>query len=287
MNRHSVHHRRGATIVEALALLMLVAVFGPLGIVACTGNNALALQQDDQVSMQQIHMGWLIFAVRNRPYSDLYPTPGLKRRLPVNGQRMPGRGAEDVEANDHANVHSLAIMENLYPPERCISPAEQSSKVVPMIDYDFSRYDVHNAVYWDERFQADLDSRSHVSYAAVPLAGDRKTHQWKDSRDHRVAAIGNRGPRNGDADAAADSITSRFHGPSSEWNGNICYHDNSCSYEWSFFPERLKRVGDVRDNLFANDTAGADSSRGSDVWLVVVKAQRGDETDTTLDLSWD
>ena len=28
-------------------------------------------------------------------------------------------------------------------------------------------------------------------------------------------------------------------------------------------------------------------SRGSDVWLVVVKAQRGDETDTTLDLSWD
>jgi len=285
---HTQHARRprGFTLVELLVVIAIIGILLAILLPALARARATARATQDAAQIKQVHAGWLSFAAQN---DGLFPTPGLKARLAVNGQFIPGRGAEDVEANDHANVHSLAIMENLYPPELCISTAEQSPNVVPMSYYDFTRKDVANNVYWDDRFQTDLQNISHTSYAAVPLAGDRKRRHWKNTSDSGFAVLGNRGPENGEIDEIEDSITSEIHGPSGEWNGHICYNDNSVSFEQGFFPEKMKRVGpnNVLDNLFANDTASGNSSDGSDVWLVVVKEQAGNGGDITTTITWD
>ena len=285
---HTQHARRprGFTLVELLVVIAIIGILLAILLPALARARATARATQDAAQIKQVHAGWLSFAAQN---DGLFPTPGLKARLAVNGQFIPGRGAEDVEANDHANVHSLAIMENLYPPELCISTAEQSPNVVPMSYYDFTRKDVANNVYWDDRFQTDLQNISHTSYAAVPLAGDRKSRHWKNTSDSGFAVLGNRGPENGEIGEIEDSITSEIHGPSGEWNGHICYNDNSVSFEQGFFPEKMKRVGpnNVLDNLFANDTASGNSSDGSDVWLVVVKEQAGNGGDITTTITWD
>jgi len=287
MNTQSIRRSRGFTLVELLVVIAIIGILLAILLPALARARATARATQDAAQIKQIHAGWLSFAAQN---DGLFPTPGLKARLPVQGAGIvPGRGEEDIEQNDHAAVHSLAIMENLYPPELCISTAEQSPNVVPMGYYDFSRKDVANNVYWDDRFQTDLQNISHTSYAAVPLAGDRKRRHWNNTSDSGFAVLGNRGPENGEIEEVAESITSEIHGASGEWNGHIGYNDNSVSFEQTFFPEKLKRVGPDNDldNLFANDTASGNSSDGSDVWLVLVTEQSGDAGDITTVITWD
>jgi prepilin-type N-terminal cleavage/methylation domain-containing protein len=285
---HTQHARRprGFTLVELLVVIAIIGILLAILLPALARARATARTTQDAAQIKQIHAGWLSFAAQN---AGILPTPGLKARLAVNGQFIPGRGAEDVEANDHANVNSLCVMELLYPPELCHSPAEQSPNVVPMGYYDFNRKDVVNNVYWDDRFKADLQNISHTSYAMPPLAGDRKRRHWNNGGDSGFAVLGTRGPENGEIEEIEDSITSEIHNPPGEWGGNIGYNDNSVSFEQGFFPEKLKRVGPNNDldNLFANDTASGNSSDGSDVWLVVVKEQSGNGGDVVTVITWD
>ena len=58
--------------------------------------RATAKATRDATQVKQTHSGWLSFAVQN---DGLFPTPGLKRRLPVSGQLIMGRGAEDITQN--------------------------------------------------------------------------------------------------------------------------------------------------------------------------------------------
>ncbi|MFN0118426.1 MAG: hypothetical protein ACKVQC_09080, partial [Elusimicrobiota bacterium] len=75
-----------------------------------------------------------------------------------------------------------------------------------------------------ERFSADLHVLSHVSYAHMPLLGENKLKNWRETLSTGWAVLGNRGPRGGVHDP--NSITNRIHPPHDRWNGYIVYQDN-------------------------------------------------------------
>ena len=125
--------KRGFTLVELLVVIAIIGILLAILLPALARARATAKATRDATQVKQIHSGWLSFAVQN---DGLFPTPGLKRRLPVNGQLIMGRGAEDVTQNNHANVHSLCVMENLYPPDLMVSTAEKQSLLELLNPYE-------------------------------------------------------------------------------------------------------------------------------------------------------
>ena len=151
----------------------------------------------------------------------------IVERLPVEILgRVPGRGAEDITQNTTANLFSMCIMANYISPEICVGPSEPSPRMAVFTGsngYDYTAYDVTNGVYWDKDFKADLHMLSHVSYAHMVLAGERKLKYWRDTFDKSQPIIGNRGPLGGVTDPK--SITNRIHRPFDKWTGVIVFSD--------------------------------------------------------------
>ncbi len=280
--------KRGFTLVELLVVIAIIGILLAVLLPALARARATAKSTRDATQVKQIHAGWLSFAVQNE---GRLPTPGLKKRLPVNGQIIMGRGAEDITQNNHANMHSLCVMENLYPADLQVSSAEISPSVSTMTFYEWDRKNPAANVYWDDRMRADLSAVSHISYASMPIAGPRKAKQWNNSADSSFAILGMRGPKDGDIAQMINSKTSEMHGPPREWQGPIGYNDNSVVFEKSFFPEKLKRVGANNDfdNLFKNDGGSQTAAhQGDDVWLYLVKSMSGDGTTVTIPSdNWD
>lgn len=280
--------KRGFTLVELLVVIAIIGILLAVLLPALARARATAKSTRDATQVKQIHAGWLAWAVQNE---GRLPTPGLKKRLPVNGQIIMGRGAEDITQNNHANMHSLCVMENLYPADLQVSSAEISPNVSTMTFYEWDRKNPAANVYWDDRMRADLSAVSHISYASMPIAGPRKAKQWNNSADSSFAILGMRGPKDGDIAQMINSKTSEMHGPPREWQGPIGYNDNSVVFEKSFFPEKLKRVGANNDfdNLFKNDGGSQTAAhQGDDVWLYLVKSMSGDGTTVTIPSdNWD
>jgi prepilin-type N-terminal cleavage/methylation domain-containing protein len=280
--------KRGFTLIELLVVIAIIGILLAVLLPALARARATAKSTRDATQVKQIHAGWLAWAVQNE---GRLPTPGLKKRLPVNGQIIMGRGAEDITQNNHANMHSLCVMENLYPADLQVSSAEISPSVSTMTFYEWDRKNPAANVYWDDRMRADLSAVSHISYASMPIAGPRKAKQWNNSADSSFAILGMRGPKDGDIAQMINSKTSEMHGPPREWQGPIGYNDNSVVFEKSFFPEKLKRVGANNDfdNLFKNDGGSQTAAhQGDDVWLYLVKSMSGDGTTVTIPSdNWD
>jgi hypothetical protein len=205
------------------------------------------------------------------------PTPGLIDRLAFNGVEEPGRGAEDESQNSSARLHSACLMQNYYSPALCVGPTEPSGRVAVKDDYNYELYNVIPSVdmYWDDSFEANLASLCNTSYASMPIAGDRKKRQWKETLDSQWPILSNRGVKDGsltDADYNK-SITLQIHGGRNEWLGNICYNDNHMEVSKTFKPEGVNYTQGAAsnpDNIFANDMSGANTAQGIDAYLIVV-----------------
>ena len=285
---------RAFTLIELLVVMAIIALLIGLLLPALAKARATAKLTKDQTQIRGIHQSWLVFA---REFEGIMPTPGLIDRLPFNGVEEPGRGPEDESQNDTARLHSACIMQNYYSPQLCVTPVEASGRVIIKDDFNFELYNAIPTVdrYWDDSFDADLASISNTSYASMPIAGDRKKRQWKESLDSAWPILSNRGVKEGSlADLDYNkSITLEIHGSSKSWEGNICYNDNHCEVSKTFKPEGVSYVnGGVvnADNIFKNDLFAPTSPQGTDAYLVIIA--RGDVTVgggtvTAFTPSWD
>ncbi|MBX3374870.1 MAG: prepilin-type N-terminal cleavage/methylation domain-containing protein [Phycisphaeraceae bacterium] len=284
--------RTGFTLIELLVVMAIIALLIGLLLPALAKARAQARLLKDATQLKQVHQGWVVFS---RQFDGKFPTPGLVRRLQFNGQWIPGRGAEDLNANGTAQIHSLCIMQNYYSPEILYCPTESNTNVAVKDNYNFEVYNVSVTppVYWDTTFGANLAQVCNTSYASMPLGGDRKKQEWRESFNSKFAMLGNRGTPNGVL--RKRDYTYEFHGGKNQWVGNVCYNDNHVATHDTFTPEGLdflrNNVSEV-DNLFRNDTGTSDNPNqnngaGFDCWLVVVRSITGSGANLQFAMTWD
>jgi len=304
-----MNRQRGFTLIELLTVMAIIALLVGLLLPALAQARAKALMTKDATQIKQIHAAWTTFS---RDYDGIFPTPGLINRLAVNAGtltgQIPGRGDEDLEANNSAYMYSACIMQNYFTPQILVGPTEPSAFVAVKDDYDWSVYSPNEDIYWDADdndytppsnsnvgdnyrcFSVDLDGSdpelqgvSNTSYAHSPISGQRKVKEWRDSLNSKWAVIGNRGPAAGAAGQTSgcancpeyvDSITLEFHGGSKQWIGNIGFNDNHVALIQSVFPEGLNYDlnGEPEpDHLFYNDEINdCSDGRGNDIWLTLI-----------------
>lgn len=279
----------GFTLIELLVVMSIIALLLSILMPALGRARHTAMVQKDATQIKSIHSGWITWAAGN---DDRYPTPGYVNRV----GDIRGRGKEDRELNTTDNVHSLAVMQNLYSAGLLVSDSEPSDNVYAMEAYDYDVIDSNEDIYWDEMLDVDLDDGGtgcNVSYASIPLIGDRKRKEWTSRGSADYAIMANRGPPFGQP--IDISVTYDIHGGGRTWEGNVCWQDNHMSFEKTLHP--LNSVystddGYVSDNLFNIDcVTGFCHFWGGDSWLVLVSelSPAGDMYEYQLapELEWD
>ena len=140
-------------------------------------------------------------------------------------------GSGDVAQNTSANLWSAMIMQRWVDPKSLISKNDRQAFVEVDTDYDWGAYDPRNGQYWDPTFSADLSEVSNVSWAHMPLSGDRLKRNWKATLDGRFPLIGSRGPKDG-----IDDPFSLTYGGDGSWAGHVAFGDGHVEFVDSFTP---------------------------------------------------
>ncbi|MCH8165707.1 MAG: prepilin-type N-terminal cleavage/methylation domain-containing protein [Planctomycetes bacterium] len=294
---YTMNRKRGFTLIELLTVMAIIALLIGLLLPALAQARKKAQLSKDQAQIKQIHTSWITFA---REFDGAFPTPGLIDRLPdPDLGEIPGRGPEDILANDSANMYSVCIMQNYFAPQLCLGPTEPSGFVIVMDNYDWSKYVPMSDEYWDDNFQTELQVVSHASYAHTPIAGERKLKEWRDSLTSKFAVLGNRAVEDGEQTPGSPlyeaSITLEIHGGRKQWMGNIAYNDNHLEIHQTFTPEGIfyldltvDPLESVPDNLFNNQTGtpSQEIGDGYDIWLTLVSEITGTDG-LGLTVEWD
>jgi prepilin-type N-terminal cleavage/methylation domain-containing protein len=276
--------KRGFTLIELLVVMGIIALLLAILLPALGKARATAKRVKDSTQVQQVHKGFITLST---DYGGIYPTPGLIDRV----GNIPGKGAEDLLMNDHGKMYSACIMQHAFDTNVLVSPAEVSTAVLAMANYNFDSYNVTaaNDQYWDPNFKSDLTAISNVSYGTLHLAGTRKAKEWKASYNPRFVVVGNRGVKDGSL-AQQDynnSKTLGIHGGDKQWEGNECFNDNHVVFVNNFQPDGITQFGSanplIDDNIFKDDPEAATS----DTWLTMISQVTGGGANYTYTITWD
>ncbi len=283
-NSSTISRKRGFTLIELLVVMGIIALLLAILLPALGRARATAKRVKDSTQIQQVHKGFITLSI---DYRGLFPTPGLIDRI----GNVPGVGAEDLSMNTHGNMYSACVMQGAFDTQSLVSPAEISTNVLAMANYNFDAYNVvdpTNDMYWDPLFKSNLALLSHTSYGTCHLAGARKAREWRDTKNSRFAVIGNRGVQNGSLTPTTynASRTLGIHGGAKQWEGNVGFNDNHVVFEDKFQPDGITTFTatgstvPVVDNIFADDAAAATA----DSWLTVISAATAAGVPT---ITWD
>ena len=290
--------KRAFTLVELLVVISIIAILIGILMPALANARASARQLEDSKKSQSIHQGWLTYAAQN---DEKFPAPSYidAHPHPVHGEQM-GFGAPDWEQNTTPNVHSAAVMANLYTPLDMQSPTEASPHVFPA-EYNYDVYtpypaDGEDDVLWDDGMRGDLSAGGegcHFSYSSMPLFGDRFRREWQAGGHSDFAILGNRGPKYGEHQE--NHTTYLFHGQPDSWSGNIVFNDNHIDFLNHWLDPKItfrNHHGQIEDNLFMFDCApdaGICTPYGHDAFMAIITSLYGDDLQTTpqFEDSWD
>ncbi len=234
--------RRGYGMIGLLITLVCMVVLFVIGMnavnTAVTGQGSAKINTvrsfEDKLQLSALYQSMLVGALENK---DRYLVPSELS------------GSDDPAQNTTANLFSAMIARHYTGPEQLISGNEYNPYVWPDEDYDITAYNPAGGTFWDPRFVADLEDESNVSYAHVPLYGERVRREWRANLRSDFPLLGNRGPKDGIEDP--DSWT---YGRDRTWAGHLVFGDGHVQFVNTFTPAGVFYEQDGRqynDNIFA------------------------------------
>ena len=271
--------RMGFTLIELLVVIVIVMALVILTAMTLPSQGRIAnpILIKDGAQLRRIHQSWLIFA---QEWESGFPKPSnvvSQFKGAVVDKQDPENHDDHSNLDTTANLYSVLIMHNFYLPELCVGPTEPSKNVSIIKNYNYDAYNPLENIHWDDSFSADLDAKSHVSYAHMPLFGERMTRHWQDSMNMKFPIISNRGPKDGDD---PNSITLKIHGKSNQWVGNVVFNDNHVEVKRNMVIEMKDKDGKTfKDHIFKFDQ----EKDGFDAILTFTKAMTEDGPVTQWD----
>jgi prepilin-type processing-associated H-X9-DG protein len=249
---------RAATLI---GMLVALAILLALGVVMSTAINkamtgagstapGTAAAHEDRLYLLSLYQSLAVGAQLNE--ERLLVPSALTRR------RDPG---DDTTAG----LFSAMIAQQYAVPQQLCSAHERNPNVWPDDDYDYLAYSPADDTYWDPAFAADLEVESNVSFAHIPLYGERLRRHWRFPAGSHTPLLGNRGPAQGVADP-----NSYTYGRDGRWAGHVVFGDGHVEYIQTFtLSSVFFDAGGQRqpDNLFRMD----DGPDGADVILTFTK----------------
>ena len=225
----------------AIIVVLFAVLMGSLNTAMTGAGNTLpgsAASAKDQMNLQQLFQSLVAGATESRDGGFLTPSRLAK--------------SDDWSVNTSAAFWSAMVAQDMASPRQLVSANERNPRVEEIERYDYSRYNPAEGEYWDPRFKADLKQGSNVSFAHMPLFGERYQWQWeRASFDGRFPLLGDRGPKNGVPDPMSYTT-----GRNGTWAGHVVFGDGHVVWTDSFSPEGIafERSGAMTaDNLFAVD----------------------------------
>jgi hypothetical protein len=212
--------------ILVLSVILLNALRGAVGGPGVPGRNTVR-SVEDQLKLYAMSQAMAVWA---NDHDGWYPVPHQIA------------GTDDRTLDTTAAFYSAMVMHLRIAPEQLISAGEVNGWVEIDDDYDHTAYDPASGVFWDAGFEGNLERGSNVSFAHLPMFGERHERGW---RHHRSAArlplLGRRGPRDGVPDP--DSFT--CDPTTGAWAGHLAFADAHVEFVDSFTPIRAD------DNIFA------------------------------------
>ncbi|MBC8310517.1 MAG: type II secretion system protein [Phycisphaerales bacterium] len=194
-----------------------------------TSSNTSAWGMMDQIQLQTIGRALLMDAIT----SGQYLTPSEVSR------------SGDVYENTSANFWSAMLLQNMINPDQLVSQTDRSWVEVAQPDY--------RARHFDPNFSADLSTTFNVSFAHMPLWGDRLTKRWN-SKSGKFPLLGNRGPQDG-----AEGTTSITLDDDGVWRGWVYCSDGSIDWvEGTSVASKWRRNDGVRTDIIFQDEADSE-----------------------------
>ena len=187
----------------------------------------------DQIQLQLLGQALTIDAMTN---NNQFLTPSVLSK------------SNDVYDNTSANFWSAMLIQNLAKPEQLVSPNDNSWVEPAVVDYR-----VRN---WDPNFSTDLNYTFNVSYAHMPLWGDRLSRRWSPQAG-KFPILGNRGPKDGIENT--NSITLDADGI---WRGWVLYADGSIDWTvgTTITPKWRRSDGALQDTVFLDEFDSSDDA---------------------------
>lgn len=243
----------GVVLLSCLIIVPMIGIMLPA--VGKARNSARQLKDSTQV--RGVHQGMVLWAQSN---SDTYPVPS---QIDKGNTTLAAGSEKDLPRH----VASVLIFNGFFSPELAISPAESNPMIGPDVAFMYSSpagtaHADPRLALWDPGFKAVAEDTGtfgrarpgtpgNLSYAFMPFVGGR-VPKWSNTFQSTEAIVGNRGPAYTPAGAGAGlrwqlvnsgasgggntpigtgSNTLLIHGGRTTWEGNICYNDNSVTFE--------------------------------------------------------
>lgn len=272
LGTHSSQHRDGG--FSLVGILISMAIMVVLFSLLMTSLNKAVTGEGSAVqgTVRSVQDEWYLTALFQSMVAHSIDSKGERFLTPSELS-----GSKDISENNTANVFSAMVMKNYTTCKQLISGNEYSGYVQEKIDYDFTAYNAAKKMYWDKSFVADLSDLSNVSFAHVPLYGDRFDDHWQNSLDSRFPILGNRGPKDG-----VENPQSFTYGRNGQWGGHLVFGDGHVEYVNSFTPSGITftdRGETYADNIFKVDGR----ANGGDAVLAFTKKM----TKNGPELQWD
>ncbi len=240
---------RGLTIVELLAVLMVIVVVLLVFLPSIGRVRTITPPLKDSTQVRGILQAMVIHAQNNQ---DRFPLPSI---LDAGDHTIAGGGT----AKDHtANIFSMLISDGSISTEILISPAESNGNIWEFEGYEFDEpsaaADPASAL-WDPAFSADFtNGEGNISYAHL-LPGGPRQPLWANTFNSAQSVIANRGPKitgvtytGKDTTPAFDAMSNTLliHGGRNTWEGNVGYADNHVSFENELAPASASPFTDAQ-----------------------------------------
>ena len=157
-------------------------------------------------------------------------------------------GSDDVYDNNSANFWSAMLLQNMINPDQLVSKTDRSWVEPAQPDY--------RARHFDSNFSVDLSSTFNVSFAHMPLWGDRLEMRWN-SKSDKFPLLGNRGPKDG-----VQGTTSITLDDDGIWRGWVYCSDGSIDWLEGTTTTKMwrRRDGVMRDTIFFDEADSADDA---------------------------